>query len=127
MSEYTNLNDHDCKEVIHLMVKQAVSDYVHFFFPKNRKQRKALYTAEGFLFDDDYLVQWGDSELNLEDLLFLLAENNDPININLLREQIRRTAYEHNFEEKKIKKNAQLTLDFRGISKLGDNDEEEGE
>ena len=117
----TQLDGEDCKELLQLLINQTISDYIHFFCPKDRKQRKALYTAEAFLFDDDYYVDWGEGiEYNLNDMLMLVNEKDrQPINITLMREAIKAQAYQHNFVDDKIKKNSQLRLDFLGV--LDDN------
>jgi hypothetical protein len=116
------LNGDDCKELLFLLVNQAISDYVHLFATKNRKERKALYTAEGFLFDDKYTINWGGLDHNLSDLLSLLSEeDSDPIDIGLMRDQIKLMAYEHNFVNDKLKKNSQLRLDFQGVRRKYEN------
>ena len=110
------LNGDDCKELLFLLINQAVSDYVHLFATKNRKERRALYTAEGFLFDDKYTISWGGLNHNLNDLLSLIGEEDSrPIDIDLMRDQIKSMAYEHNFVNDKLKKNSQLRLDFNGV------------
>lgn len=122
------LNGDDCRELLFLLINQAVSDYIHLFATKNRKERRALYTAEGFLFDDTYTISWGGLEHNLKDVLDMLSEeDSDPINVNLMRERIKAMAYEHNFVDDKIKKNSQLRLDFLGIRREQGNERQEDE
>lgn len=124
--EELELDIEDCKYIMYKVIKQATEDYVYFYFPANRKQEREFLSAEAFLFNDDHYIDWGGKEYNLNDFLVILNDSKcrEPINVNLLREQIRRQAYERNFEEKKVKKNAQYTLDFNGLEKRYKNDEE---
>ena len=112
----TELDQDDIKELIFLMIRQAQSDYIHYFFPKNDKQKKALGTAEGFLFEDDYYIDFGGRECTLKDLLQVINEyDREPMNIELMRTEVKRKAYEHNITKQNIKHNAQITLDLLGV------------
>lgn len=87
----TELDIDDCRELICLFIRQACSDYINFTFPRNKMERDALYTAESFLFDDDYYIQWGDKKYNLSDMFDLAAESNEtPINVHAFREKIKK-------------------------------------
>ena len=112
-----DLNFEECKELMIMTIDQAVSDFVLFFYPKTQKQRKALSSAEGFLFDDTYRLNWGGKEYSLEDMLLVVNDDGKrrPIEVEALRKAVKQKAYNHNIEQNKIKKSAQITLDFMGI------------
>lgn len=120
-----DLNFEECKELMGMTIDQAVTDYVLFFYPKTQKQRKALSSAEGFLFDDTYKLNWGGKEYSLEDMLLVLNDEDKrkPINVGSLRKAVKKKTYNYNIEQKKIKKSAQITLDFMGV--LRENEGEE--
>ena len=112
----TELDYDDIKELIFLMIRQAQSDYIHYFFPKNGKQKKALGTAEGFLFDDNYSIDFGGQERTLKDLLDIINEHDrEPMNIDLMRTEVNKKAYQHNMLGLNEKKDAQITLDLLGV------------
>jgi len=112
----SELDYDDIKELIFLMIRQAQSDYIHYFFPKNSKQKKALGTAEGFLFNDDYRIDFGGRDCTLKDLLDIINEDDrEPMNVDLMRTEVKRKAYEHNLLGSNEKKDAQITLDLLGV------------
>ena len=112
-----DLNFEECKELMGMTIDQAVTDYVLFFYPKTQKQRKALSSAEGFLFDDTYKLNWGGKEYSLEDMLLVVNDEDKrkPIDVGSLRKAVKKKAYSYNIEQDKIKKSAQITLDFMGV------------
>lgn len=118
-----DLNFEECKELMGMTIDQAVTDYVLFFYPKTQKQRKALSSAEGFLFDDTYRLNWGGKEYSLEDMLLVVNDEDKrkPIDVGSLRKAVKTKAYSYNIEQDKIKKSAQITLDFMGV--VRDNEE----
>jgi len=120
-----DLNFEECKELMGITIDQAVTDYVLFFYPKTQKQRKALSSAEGFLFDDTYKLNWGGKEYSLEDMLLVVNDEDKrkPIDVGSLRKTVKKKAYNYNIEQNKIKKSAQITLDFMGVVRENEGEE----
>lgn len=56
----------ECKALLLHVIKQAVDDY-QSFQNKTRDDHKEIWTtASGFIFDNEYYIQWGEQEINLE-------------------------------------------------------------
>ncbi len=58
----------ECKMLLLHVVKQAVDDY-KFFKNKPREDHVEIFTtASGFLFSDTHFIEWGELQLNLEQI-----------------------------------------------------------
>ena len=64
------------------VLEQAVRDYISLGHSQVPNERALFETAKGFLFDDNYTVNWGDKELTTEELLGMVD-----LNITWVREQ----------------------------------------
>lgn len=62
----------ECKLIFLHLINQAVKDYEHFRNKTGEEDRFNFETAEGFLFDPAYTIQWGDLEVSLEDFCMVL-------------------------------------------------------
>lgn len=58
----------ECKSLLLHVVKQAVDDYQSYKDKTRDDHREIWVTASGFIFDDDYYINWGDRQLNLEQI-----------------------------------------------------------
>jgi hypothetical protein len=66
----------ECKMILLHLVRQAIDDYQLFVGKTKPEHQEIFLSASGFLFDADYLIQWGDIELSLEQIC-------DVINLDL--------------------------------------------
>lgn len=58
----------ECKTLLLHVIKQAVDDY-RAFKDKTREDHQEIWvTASGFIFDDNYYIDWGDQQLNLDQI-----------------------------------------------------------
>ncbi len=51
------------------IIEQAIRDYFNLSKSVVPIEIQYYETASGFLFDDDYCMQWGDHEIDLDDVL----------------------------------------------------------
>jgi hypothetical protein len=73
----------ECRYLLLKMIEQAIRDYVnlgHSLIPVEKQHHE---TAKGFLFDDSYLIEYGEFEVGLSDILDVLG-----IEIEWFRERI---------------------------------------
>jgi hypothetical protein len=62
----------ESKALLLHVIKQAVDDY-QIFKNKTREDHKEIWeSARRFIFDDDYYIDWGDVQLNLEQICELI-------------------------------------------------------
>lgn len=74
----------ECKLIILHVIKQAIKDYEHYREKQGGEEEQFIYeTARDFLFDDDYMVQWGDTEMCLRQFCDILD-----IDIDWLRNKV---------------------------------------
>lgn len=59
----------ECRFLIKKVVEQAVRDYSSLEHSTSASEQFDYQTAVGFLFDDNYRVNWGGQEMSLQDLL----------------------------------------------------------
>jgi hypothetical protein len=58
----------ECRNILLQVIKQAMDD-IQAFKDKTKPEQVEIYqTAHDFLFDDEHYVQWGDLQLNLEQI-----------------------------------------------------------
>jgi hypothetical protein len=58
----------ECKNVLLHVIKQAVDDYENLKHSAKSEHIEIWESANQFLFDDDYFINWGDKEINLEQI-----------------------------------------------------------
>lgn len=73
----------ECRLIILHTINQAVKDYENFREKTKPEDREIFETADGFLFDDNYLVDWGDRPVGLRKLC-----DHIEIDLDWLRNQI---------------------------------------
>jgi len=78
------------KFILLKVLEQAIRDYIALVHSTLPPEIKIWENAVAFLFDDSYFIDWGDLQLNLEELMLMLD-----IDVGWTRKQIRRK-----FEEK---------------------------
>lgn len=76
-------NIQECKFIILQMIYQAIKDYEHFRYKTKQEEQLIFQTAQHFLFDDEYNINWGDHEVNLEALCSIIETD-----VNWLRNKI---------------------------------------
>ena len=74
----------ETRDLLIKVIEQAIRDYIRLHDTKNYVEAEDLFTAEEFLFNDDYFIDFGDEELNCEQILAMLS-----IEIKWLRDKIR--------------------------------------
>ena len=58
----------ECRNILLQVIKQAMDD-IHSFKDKIKPEQVEIFqSAYSFLFDDEHYIQWGDIELNLEQI-----------------------------------------------------------
>lgn len=63
----------ECKSLLLHVVKQAVDDYQSYRFKTREDHQEIWISASGFLFDNDHYIQWGEQEMNLEQICDVLS------------------------------------------------------
>lgn len=58
-------DEQECRIIILQVILQAVKDYEYFRNKTDPEDLEIFYTAEGFIFDDNYVVDWGGIDMNL--------------------------------------------------------------
>ncbi len=82
---YYSPNIEECRFLILKIVEQSIRDYISLF-GSNISSEKALWdTAYGFIFDDEYRIMWGNTEMGTEDLVGIVD-----VDIHYLRERVRK-------------------------------------
>ena len=66
------LQEDDCRFLLLKMVEQAVRDYLVLSSSIAPIERYHFTSAEAFIFDEDYLIKYGEYELALHDILGIL-------------------------------------------------------
>lgn len=69
--------------LIYKLLEQAIRDYVQLYKSEFSHEKYAWITAKAFLFDDDYLLEWGSWTMCPEELLEVIN-----IDLSWLRIQI---------------------------------------
>lgn len=59
----------ECRFLIKKVIEQAVRDFAALEDAVSSSEQSDYQTACGFLFDDDYHINWGGQEMSLQDLL----------------------------------------------------------
>lgn len=77
------MKEDECKYLILKVVEQAIKDYLRLEKSVLPNEEKYYQKACQFLFDDEYYIQYGNSEKNLEELLDLVD-----IDISWLRRKV---------------------------------------
>lgn len=95
LSDYTP-NEEECRFLILKVLEQAIRDYCSLYKSELPNEQHAWATANGFLFDDDYRISWGDQEYSTDDFLMLVD-----LDLAWVREQARKKFEEKNHVPKK--------------------------
>ena len=80
----------DTKKLITAIISQAVKDFERLAAPVQRKRKadtENWHSACGLLFDDDYLIQYGDTELNFAEMLVIIGSG-DGFSVPSLRKSL---------------------------------------
>jgi hypothetical protein len=88
--EDLELSVQDCKIIILKILEQAVKDYIAFDQSTEEQERIAYQTAQAFLFDPSYTLDWGSPEPITSTHLLELID----IDIDWVREQTRKKFFE---------------------------------
>lgn len=59
----------ECRFLIKKVIEQAVRDYAALEHAETLSDQQDYESACGFLFDDDYRIEWGGQLMSLQDLL----------------------------------------------------------
>lgn len=73
----------ECKSLLLHVVKQAVDDYQSFKNKTREDHQEIWMTASGFIFDDDYYINWGEQQINLDQICDVLG-----LEVNWVRNKI---------------------------------------
>lgn len=76
--------DHEQSRYLLLkVIEQAIRDYVALSGSEVSSEQQAWETAKSFLFDDTHRIEWGNINLNLEEILDILN-----LDLNWVREEV---------------------------------------
>lgn len=80
-------HEEEIKFIFLKVVEQTIRDYINFAGAKTPSERFCFETANGFLFDDAYTIDWGGSDLSLNQILAILDLDIDWLRrkVNVLR------------------------------------------
>jgi hypothetical protein len=89
----------DAKTILRAILQQAINDFIKLSSKKLTKDEDKfdLQTAKGFIFDDDYVVDFGGMDLNIRDLLFYL-QGSEP-NMDIFRASVMERL--HDYQKKR--------------------------
>ncbi len=73
----------ECRLIFLHLIRQAIDDYHIFKDRKSAEDKEVWETAAGFLFDDNYTIDWGTHSLTLKDICQYLN-----LNTNWLRQKL---------------------------------------
>jgi hypothetical protein len=78
----------DAKVLMRVVLQQAINDFIKYTNkePIKNDEKYDFETAKGFLFDDDYQIDFGDISLTTRDVLYYIT-GSDP-NMDMFREGI---------------------------------------
>lgn len=63
--ELDDPDEQECKIIILRTINQAIKDYEFYKDKKGEEEEEIFWTAKGFLFEDSYMIFWGDYLVNL--------------------------------------------------------------
>ena len=63
----------ECRFLLMKIIVQAVRDYCSLANAELPSDRTLWEETKGFLFDDEYRIMWGNTELSFEDILDILS------------------------------------------------------
>lgn len=90
-------NIEECRFLFMKVIEQAVRDYCALYNAVLPAEVALWETAKGFLFEDIYIILWGEQEMNFEDILDVLD-----VDIDWFREQtIKKFNIRRNNDDKK--------------------------
>lgn len=76
----------ECRNILLQVIKQAMDD-IQVYRNKTKPEHVEIYqTAHDFLFDDEYYIQWGDIELNLDQICEIISLDIDWIRQKLAQQ-----------------------------------------
>ena len=84
----------DDRILIYKVIEQSIRDYLLLYNSELVNEQEAWITAGDFLFDDDYLLQWGTWELSPEELFELIN-----LNIHYFRKEVAKRFAEKKAED----------------------------
>lgn len=56
----------ECNHLFLHLIRQSIEDFKQLKNKTKEEYREAFLTASGFMFDDDYYIDWGEKQINLE-------------------------------------------------------------
>jgi hypothetical protein len=80
-----DIAEEEARFLIIKVLDQAIKDYILFQNPTNSSEQESLESAVAFLFDDDYLIDWGEWELSPAEALELVD-----LDMDWVREQAKK-------------------------------------
>jgi len=83
--EEVSLAPEEARLIVFKILEQAVKDYVDYYDTTDEQLKEDWLTAQGFIFNPDYVMQWGDIEVSPEQLLDMVD-----VDIQWVREQTRK-------------------------------------
>lgn len=63
----------ECRNLFLHLIKQAVDDYESYRYSTKDEHMEIWNSANEFLFDDNYYINWGEMEINLEQICDFLG------------------------------------------------------
>lgn len=76
-------NPEECRMLMLKMLEQGIRDYISLYDAQLPSDKLSWEEAKRFIFDDDYIFDWGNLVMNLEDMLDILD-----LNIHWVRKRI---------------------------------------
>ena len=70
-------NEDDTKKILSAIVNQAVKDFERLAHPEARRKKtdkESWETARGFLFEENYTIDYGDSQLTFSEILKIIGD-----------------------------------------------------
>lgn len=107
-------SEEDSVKILTAIIHQAVKDFERLAHPSQRTSkasRESWSTASKFLFDNDYIIDYGDVELNLKEMLYYINPEGSFSVSSLRRSLVSKTIEYWEKEGKKLSDNFWLKED----------------
>lgn len=99
LSDY-DIDSEQARYLLFKVIEQSIRDYISLVDSSIPSEQQFWETARGFLFDDEYRIEWGNININAEEALDILDLNLDWVRGEVLRKYKEKHGNNYKREEK---------------------------